>query len=500
MRKLSILALAVCVSPAHSALIGYWDFEGSTTESITGSTAGILVGGATTSGGAIAPGSTSALSLVTAGDHFDTGLDGTTISGLGHTPDGSGSPDKTILFWFNTSYTDGIQTLFNYSPEGGAGYGLNFRALILADGTLRMEVSSGFDILDLGSPLNGGNNHMIAFIFKKGDTLGDVDVYLDGTLLDGPGSNTRLIDTKATKLSSASYLLFGTDYASRHAVGLIDDVAIFDEALSLAELDSIAANGVLPVSPPFLLSILPDGPGSGSYGFSWASQDGKVYDLVSAKDLSSPPESWPVWEGQADLAATPPTNTLASIPGGGDGRRFFAVVEKDLPPLLTEDFEGGSPAGWTYADNGAGTAWTVGTPDGTGTGPDAANGGTLCAGTNMNANYTASATASIVTPAFTVPAGGATLDLSYYIDTEAPSGGADFGSIRLLDASDDSPLAGGEIAADLQGISVMWINGSFPLPAAANGLEVKIEFSFESDPDTAAFAGFYIDDVFVKAN
>ena len=75
---------------------------------------------------------------------------------------------------------------------------------------------------------------MIAFIFKKGDTLGDVDVYLDGTLLDGPGSNTRLIDTKATKLSSASYLLFGTDYASRHAVGLIDDVAIFDEALSLA--------------------------------------------------------------------------------------------------------------------------------------------------------------------------------------------------------------------------------------------------------------------------
>jgi len=91
----------------------------------------------------------------------------------------------------------------------------------------------------------------------------------------------------------------------------------------------------------------------------------------------------------------------------------------------------------------------------------------------MNANYTASATASIVTPAFTVPAGGATLDLSYYIDTEAPSGGADFGSIRLLDASDDSPLAGGEIAADLQGISVMWINGSFPLPAAANGLEVR---------------------------
>ncbi len=241
--KLPILALVVSATSAQSALIAYWGFEGSTTEAIS-ATAGTLLGGATTSGTAIAPGSTNSLALGTVGAYLDTGLDGTTISGLGHTPDGLGSPDKTILFWFNTSYTDGIQTLFNYSPESGAGAGRNFRAMILADGTLRMAVSSGFDILDVGSPLNGGNNHMIAFVFNQGDKLGDVDVYLDGTLSDGPGVSTRLIDTNATKVSTASYLLFGTDYVPRQTVGLIDDVAIFDEALTVEQLNDIRVNGV----------------------------------------------------------------------------------------------------------------------------------------------------------------------------------------------------------------------------------------------------------------
>jgi hypothetical protein len=258
-----------------------------------------------------------------------------------------------------------------------------------------------------------------------------------------------------------------------------------------------------PVVTPFDLVITPNA-NPGQYDFQWDSQQGKVYDLVSSTDLSTAPDTWPVWDGQADLAASPPTNTLGNIAGGGDVRRFFAVLEKDAPPLLSEDFESGLPGAWVPSDNGAGTAWQAGTPDGTGTFPDteptAAANGTQCAGTNITATYTASATASLISPAFTVPAGGATLNFNLYIDTESPPSG-DVGSIRLLNAADNSVLAGGTVTAtDLEGVTEEWSAQSLALPAAANGLEVKIEFLFSSDADTELFAGFYIDDVLVEAN
>jgi hypothetical protein len=176
-----------------------------------------------------------------------------------------------------------------------------------------------------------------------------------------------------------------------------------------------------------------------------------------------------------------------------------AQIPPPPPPLLSEDFEAvtspGPPTDWSVADNGAGTAWTVGTTSGATTEPDGAANGNQCAGTNIGGNHTHSAVASIITKAFTVPASGATLGFSQYIDTEvSPSG--DLGSIRLLNAGDDSILIGGDVATGLEGITESWTSESIALPAVANGLSVKLEFRFESD-DADAFAGFYIDDVVV---
>jgi hypothetical protein len=275
-----------------------------------------------------------------------------------------------------------------------------------------------------------------------------------------------------------------------------------NEAGNRVIFDNVSIEGIGTGSaPPIRFVISPTVGIPGNYDFDWDSKEGKLYDLVSSTDLSSAPNTWPVWDGRADLIATPPSNTLTNIPGGGDPRRFFVLIEKDAPPpppLLAEDFESGTPAGWVFSDNGAATAWSVGAPNGTGTEPDAAANGTQCAGTNMNGNYTASAIASLITPAFTVPAGGATLKFSQYIDTEVASGGGDFGSIRLLNAADNTPLLGGDVSADIQGISELWSSKSLPLPATANGLEVKLEFRFESDADADVFAGFYIDDVVVE--
>jgi hypothetical protein len=275
-------------------------------------------------------------------------------------------------------------------------------------------------------------------------------------------------------------------------VGYVDEIRV---ATTFAE----AVGGEAPSDTKIKLAITPNG---ANFDFTWESRDGKLYDLVSSTELSIPPADWPVYEGNADIAGTAPENTLPVVPPTGP-KRFFAVIEKDPPPLLAEDFESvtgpGAPAGWSATDNGAGTAWEVGAPSGAATGPDAAASGTQCAGTNIGANYTASAEASLVTRPFTVPATGATLKFRQYIDSEAtPSD--DLGSIRLLNAGDDTVLAGGDVATGLEGILETWTNESIPLPAVANGLSVKLEFRFVSDADAEAFAGFYIDDVEVIAD
>ena len=266
-----------------------------------------------------------------------------------------------------------------------------------------------------------------------------------------------------------------------------------------------------PLANPEITSITPLG--DNLYELTLEGQPSTVFQFYSATDLVFDPGTLVENLAPGDVPVGTiggPNNSLLTTDAAGDataqmtltGTRNFvrAQLPPPPPPLLEEDFEGGLPGAWARSDNGAGTTWSVGPPNGTGTEPPAAANGTQCAGTNINANYTNSALASLVTPAFTVPTGGATLNFSQFIDTEAATGGQDFGSIRLLNAADDSPLAGGEVATDLQGTSAQWTSESLPLPAAANGLELKLEFLFESDGDGLNFAGFYIDDVVVMPN
>lgn len=397
--------------------------------------------------------------------NLDDGSGG--LRGFGIAPTSEDSGDWVVYGWDDGGRTVGTGDL-NVGTSGG-----DVRLLIA-----RISFDSGtdgadeFTLFDYNLATSGGT---VTDDMANLDQVGDpIEVDVDQTLLDTL-TFTRQVNTAW------------------------DEIRI---GRSLADVLGLQGGE----GGDFLLTIAPNASTPGNYDFSWESQEGMLYDLVSATDLATAPDTWAVWDGRADLAATPPSNTLSGIPGGGDPRRFFAVIEKEAPPpppLLAEDFEAGAPAGWTATDNGAGTAWEVGTPDGAGSFPDteptgAAN-GTQCAGTNITTPYTGSAVATLVTPAFTVPAGGARLDFSQYIDTETPPSG-DLGSIRLLNASDDSPLAGGAVATDLEGITETWTSESLALPAVANGLEVKIEFRFESDSDTDVFAGFYIDDVEVVAN
>jgi len=252
-------------------------------------------------------------------------------------------------------------------------------------------------------------------------------------------------------------------------------------------------------APPFGLTIQKATAPATGFDLEWESQEGKLYNLLTRADLSAPIPTWEILQG--DIEATPPAN-LFNVQADGPVR-FYAVEEFDAPPpppLLEENFEDvagpAPPDGWTRTDNGAGTVWEVGTPaGGADFVPSAAAVGTQCAGTNINAQYTANADASLISPAFTVPETGATLAYWQYIDTE-PSPSGDVGSIRLLNASDDSFLT--DVVAGIEGITTTWSQQSVDLPEAANGLEVKLEFRFTSN-DSENWGGFYIDDIVVTA-
>jgi hypothetical protein len=312
------------------------------------------------------------------------------------------------------------------------------------------------------------------------------------------------ISTEPDEADALAFATFDFDLAAQQSLTILNigetQVDNWDEVRVGTSFEAVMGG----VAPPASLDLDIALSGPGSYEFSWNSQDGQAYDLVSSTDLSTPPTEWEVYEGNSGIVGTAPQNTLV-ISEQTDVKRFFAIVAKGPvpPPLLAEDFESVTaltlPVDWSGTDNGAGTVWQVGSPNSAVTGPETAANGLQCAGTNIGADYTASAEASLITKAFTVPAGGATLTFSQYIDSEvAPSG--DLGSIRLLNGDDDSVLAGGDLATALEGRLQQWTIQEIPLPAAAGGLSVKIEFSFASDDGVEVASGFYIDDVLVTGN
>ncbi|NIP92680.1 MAG: hypothetical protein GWO24_04130, partial [Akkermansiaceae bacterium] len=65
-----------------------------------------------------------------------------------------------------------------------------------------------------------------------------------------------------------------------------------------------------------------------------------------APDGAEPPD-WPIVDGQMDLEATPPENTL-TIARPADPFRLFVVEEFPAPPVavFSDDFEGGQ-GDWT---------------------------------------------------------------------------------------------------------------------------------------------------------
>lgn len=238
---LSAAMITAATMTSQAAMVANWNLEegaGSTTTteqiSSTASDAFTDSWSATSS----APGNSSSYSLT--GTKITTNLTST----LGF----SGSGAKTIVTWFNTSSHGASEgTFFDYSPTVGAGAGQDIR-LLVKNGGLRMEVSSGG--FEFGSGLSDGNWHMVAFVMNANDGINDVDVYIDGTYTTRSSGGTTIATATGGEIG------FGADQTgSRGFTGQLDQVQIFDTALTKGELDTISVTAVPEPSSTALLGL-----------------------------------------------------------------------------------------------------------------------------------------------------------------------------------------------------------------------------------------------------
>ncbi|NNC88540.1 MAG: hypothetical protein HKN82_08805 [Akkermansiaceae bacterium] len=270
-----------------------------------------------------------------------------------------------------------------------------------------------------------------------------------------------------------------------------------------------------PQTPPptIRLAIAAATSPSTGYDLEWDSTSSLVYDLRSSTDLLGPKTSWDLVSG--GIAATPPVNTINVDPADPD--LFYVVVGRPPPPvaIFSEDFDtttaGSLPGGWDTSANPGFTAsvtnWEVGTPSVVGPVPPGVPlpSGTQCVGTDIDADYDDPVANDgfpftdiwLRTPPIDLTGKSeGTLSFQQWTEIEDVAGDFDYGSIRILDAFDDSELVVIENRT-IDGSTTGWEQYSAALPAAAftavNGT-IRIEFRFEAD-DIDSFAGWYIDDV-----
>jgi len=260
-----------------------------------------------------------------------------------------------------------------------------------------------------------------------------------------------------------------------------------DNYVDLVSLDVTAGPGKLQLEVNHLAD-------SNELEFKWDSETGTLYNLRSELDPSATePINWPIFDGNANIAATPPKNTL-TIPMPPDLTRLFVVGGFPAPPvtLLTDDLESGAE-GWTTVVNDASgnTRWELGSPSGS-TGPlTGADGSATAWSTNLG-NYGPDSDISLRSPAFDLSGvASAALTFKAFRDTD---GFGDSAVVRFLRAADLLQL-GAETALDMAVFDIDYTNLEVPVPAEAIGENVIIEWNFVSDGSVDNFSGLTIDDI-----
>lgn len=391
-----------------------------------------------------------------------------------------------VSFKLASTGTNWVSPFLSTHPASDDRGASEFGFLIYADGTVQAyatgpdKAASGADIhTALGGTWNRTAQNTYELVATPATTdSGTYDVFINGVEV----------------ISDVSYT-FGTGGGN----GQIN-FEIRTPANGTGIFDDFQISSFSPDPPPFNLTITPNGT---NFDFSWDSQPGKIYDLLTSTDLATPIAGWPIYNDgvmlRGNIPATGSTTTLTDVLPSGP-RRFFAIREETAPPLFFADFEGDDNGGFTTSKT-AGSDWQWGTPASTGFG------GTVNSGNGVPASFGKCWGTNIGTPGFYTDPTIETCLISPEIDLTEVAGaelrfahvmdfpGDDEAILRIVNA--DTNIVIQSIAfTDDDDTNADWSSsGPIVLPV---DVTIRLEWCFSGTG--AAFddyMGWYIDDVWV---
>tara|TARA_Y100000588_G_scaffold194258_1_gene208346 strand:- start:120 stop:956 length:837 start_codon:yes stop_codon:yes gene_type:complete len=148
-----------------------------------------------------------------------------------------GTNARTLAYWVNSTNLGEYNYAVTWGVSGGTlsrieawNHGSNGKALLSFGGA---------NIGGSGPSVTDGTWHHVAYSFPDSASLADVKIYVDGTLYTTAWGGATIINTNGGK-----DVFVGTDsgFGNRFA-GMIDDLRIYDHALSASEVSALASMG-----------------------------------------------------------------------------------------------------------------------------------------------------------------------------------------------------------------------------------------------------------------
>ncbi len=281
------------------------------------------------------------------------------------------------------------------------------------------------------------------------------------------------------------------NWINRPYQGLMDDLGIWQRALTANDLLSIYQNGLngKPLSeeldPIEIQSVTRTENGLALRYFTpFSSRNHVVQSRSGAAE-----REWMEIEGlrPKDLGEG---LFEVEVPAPGDGLGFYQIAAVPPPPIFFDDFESGAP-GWTHG--GAKDEWELGRPS---NGPGAPASGDHVYGTDLDGDFEPFSEAFLRSPEIDLTeVSVANLRFSEFHSVDAE---IDFHSVVVNVIDPKSNVVIQEVFR-AAGATSGWTPRTIRLAGDAVGGVVKIEFLLITD-EFNPLPGFYIDDVEVREN
>lgn len=459
------------ISNVTSGLVAYWNFD-ETSGTVFHDASG-RGHNATLQGGTIAP------TLGTVSNAFD--FNGSTeFAIVPHAPDLSMDGQGTISAWI---YPHSVTAIGDRPRIVRKDINFDFNILGPA-ASLRVY---GLNKVEYAAPNNSVTSNVwqhVVVVIKDGT----IQFYKDGRPLAQPIAG--LLGPAVT--NDLIIGNFGPDLSiNRLFNGVMDELGIWDRALTPEEIDGIYQNGLLnrPLNAPFTpFKVLAIGPTNGNQMRILYSSPftGRQHAIQVKNQLSD--VTWATQSGVTfnDLGNSR-TEALFALP---TTMGFYRVAALPAADIFFEDFETGGP-NWTHG--GTHDTWQVGTPTNP-NGPSAAYSGVNVYGTGLSGNVTGGTDSYLRSPSINLASvTRATLTFREWRSVD-PDVTFHWTYVNVLDGGTHSIIQ--QIIPRTAGATTGYELRSVPLPAEVLNRNVILEFVISTDSfPPEGVPGWFIDDV-----